>query len=94
VRGVLAASLTLTAFASGCAVAPPPAAPVGPQSAYTQLYGLEGQVASLTAEGKLAGSGAVALDAELQAAKADLDRNDTADAQKLMGVVSAALPPQ
>lgn len=91
-RARLVTSVAWAVLAAGCAAAPLPVAPHGPQGDYQQLYALEGQVASLTAQGKLAGSAAVALDASLMQAKTDLDGGNTAAAEILMATVKTEIP--
>ena len=79
----------------GCATVPAPTCSAPPSQQDSALaargYALVGTVSSLLIAGKLDGPTAIALNAELQAAEADLRAGKTAEARTLIDGVKAKL---
>ena len=81
---------------TGCATVPTTTcrAPQSPASSALAArgYALVGTVSSLLIAAKIDGKTAIALNAELQSAEADLRAGNTAEAQTLIDGVQAKLP--
>jgi uncharacterized lipoprotein YajG len=84
---ILAAALAL----AGCATCPMPAPAPATQALASEGYALSGRVVSALAEGKLGGTRAIALNAELQRAQADLRAGKTAQAHAIIDSVNSAV---
>ena len=84
------------ALLAGCATVPTTTcrAPQSPASSALAArgYALVGTVSSLLIAGKLDSKTAIALNAELQSAEADLRAGNTAEARALIESVKAKLP--
>lgn len=88
VLGLLCAALALAGCAT-CPMAPPAPAT---QALASEGYALSGRVVSALAEGKLGGARAIALNAELQRAQADLRAGHTTAAQAIITSVQGEVP--